>query len=43
MRQRRGATGPSALLRAIDNCVVTVHLGYATPGGFHATLSEVGG
>jgi SRSO17 transposase len=36
-RQHCGATGK------IDNCVVTVHLGYATGGGFHATLSEVEG
>jgi len=31
-RQHCGATGK------IDNCVVTVHLGYAAPGGFHALL-----
>ena len=31
-RQWCGATGK------VDNCVVTVHLGYATPGGFHALL-----
>jgi SRSO17 transposase len=31
-RQWSGAAGK------VDNCVVTVHLGYATPGGFHALL-----
>jgi SRSO17 transposase len=31
-RQYCGALGK------IDNCVVSVHLGYATPGGFHAQL-----
>jgi SRSO17 transposase len=31
-RQHCGATGK------IDNCVVTVHLGYAAPGGFHCLL-----
>ena len=31
-RQYCGASGKT------DNCVVTVHLGYAAPGGFHALL-----
>ena len=31
-RQWCGATGK------VDNCCVTVHLGYAVPGGFHALL-----
>jgi SRSO17 transposase len=31
-RQYCGATGK------VDNCAVTVHLGYAAPGGFHALL-----